>query len=220
MRLGPELKHAIDHEDLSNGFLIKTSNFLIELATQFQKRFIFDGSEVWKVARCLNPKHALSQDFHKKNPLIIEQYIQVFKYLIKSEQLKMATRRTWNELPTLEVPLEVRQNIKDSEEFWRWAGCVKIGGEARHKLYFGIACYVWTIAPSTAEPERKWSHMKNKKPKHKSNMNIKTLNGTMLADEAVDECGKAHEFEATESMLKFYLSKEYYQYGKKAPKKD
>lgn len=174
--------------EVRQDFMIVCRIFISTCCVQLQNRINYNND--WAYAKAfLNPKNALSPDFHLQYPTL-DHAFATFRSLVESTKEALINEQ-WRLLLTFDIPEEIRrEDIVD--RFWGKIEELRYTGsndqESSQLVFKDLISFVdelEKIPNSNASCERGWSKSNRVKPKIRNRLRFGNWRNTLLASQYI-----------------------------------
>lgn len=188
-----------DNQDLLKNFKERCREFLITSCLEIKKRYNFEDELLPKLS-LLTVQKALSHEERNWTPTLLPLATLVPKI---SNSYNIQEIDEWRQLPFVHLPDDITKfNVADI--FWgKLKTYTKSSNEKEFEVIAQFALDILSLPHSNADSERIFSKVNLIKTKQRNRLNTKTIDGCILASQAVKEQKKLNKkFHPTSDMLK------------------
>lgn len=214
---GEELSHML-RENVSQveNFCKDAFNFTLSILLYLQQMLKDLQQNIFDLVECLKPANAISIKYHLQNPRVFNKLLALYSNLYgNDDEEKEHFFHLWSRLPNLQISQEVLNEEEKPEKFWKML--LEYRTKNGNRLYSGLAQFsLWVLQTphANAGPERRFSNQNYVKNKFRNKMTVKTVNGTLKLEQAIDYGGGV-EFDGSDLMIDLALDGKFYETKKK-----
>ncbi|CAK1591017.1 unnamed protein product [Parnassius mnemosyne] len=184
--------NIINQKDLLNEFNHRCRKFLITSCKEIRKRYDF-SDEILPLLKYLSPKEAVSQSVRETFPSLLPLTQQLPRIVRDSDMQRIDDE--WRLLPNINKFSELEIDTWKVYEFW-----ANVQDTTACKLLANFALDVLCLPHINADCERVFSEVNNMKTKSRNKLITSTVNGALLARQAVKNQGGCSKFIVSNDM--------------------
>lgn len=185
---------------LIEDFLIRCQQFLITSCEEIKKRFDFNHGVV-KHLTLFSIENALSNDFRNRYPSLFPIFVECKRFVPSNDlDLQQLIDDEWRQMPFLNND-EIKKE-QEVDKFWvKLLHYKNALGEFEYKNIAQFVISLLCIPHANADCERIFSKINLIKTKQRNRLVTNTINGTLLASQAVKYSGNCIKFEPSQAMI-------------------
>lgn len=176
-------------------FNSRCRDFLITGCKEIKKRFDF-SDDLLQLLKYLSPEEAVSNQTRNDFPSIM-QLVQKLPRIVNNADDLQKIDDEWRMLPVVNKLSLYEISYQKTDEFW-----INIREVTELKALASFALNVLCLPHSNADCERVFSEVNNIKTRLRNKLITATINGTLLAKQAIRNNGNCTKMEVSNEMIR------------------